>query len=258
MKRWQIPGLLALLLVAACAIPGRAYRVTPQVSGTIHALEPFGAEPRIWFRVRHWDSPALAAEREVAVAKDGSFEIEPIDLTVAGHEYSKRYRAIVHVRGQGLDRVIWRAEFSRGQLTSPLRLDCDAARPARHGQPCQVVDATQQAWLVQQGERSFERRCASCHGVAGRGDGPAAPALATRPPNLRQIAARNGGQFDRIAVLERIEGRSLPPSHGSMTMPIWGERLARENELYPNPDEVSAVTLDELVTYLESVQEPAP
>ena len=41
-------------------------------------------------------------------------------------------------------------------------------------------------------------------------------------------------------------------------MPIWGERLARENELYPNPDEVSAVTLDELVTYLESVQEPAP
>src|SRR5579859_4388914 len=35
--------------------------------------------------------------------------------------------------------------------------------------------------------------CASCHGTEGKGDGPVAPALNSKMPDLTTIAQRNGG-----------------------------------------------------------------
>jgi cytochrome c553 len=46
---------------------------------------------------------------------------------------------------------------------------------------------------VDTGQADYESLCAVCHGTSGKGDGPAAPALETRPADLTRLAAKNGG-----------------------------------------------------------------
>jgi mono/diheme cytochrome c family protein len=47
--------------------------------------------------------------------------------------------------------------------------------------------------VVRVGHHYFVRYCSACHGVEGRGDGPAASALRTPPADLTRIAQRRGG-----------------------------------------------------------------
>jgi hypothetical protein len=60
----------------------------------------------------------------------------------------------------------------------------------------------------------YEERCASCHGVNGKGDGPVAAALTVPPPDLTTIARRTGGAFpaDRVAQMITYGGNVL--AHG--------------------------------------------
>jgi len=41
------------------------------------------------------------------------------------------------------------------------------------------------------GEALFQAHCASCHGVKGEGDGPAAAGLSPRPANLKEMSAHH-------------------------------------------------------------------
>jgi mono/diheme cytochrome c family protein len=248
--------VLALLALAACVLPGKTYSVSPVISGTMRGFEEFGNDAELVLRIQHRDNPALAGQHSATLQQAGRFSFASIELEVAGHEYTKLYRAFLRIRDADDERLLWRAEFARGEIGLPVQLDCDLTRPMRQGQPCQVVDATRYPWLVRQGESAFQQRCAGCHGIAGLGDGPAADALITRPPDLRGIAARRGGRFDRAEIAERIEGRSLPIAHGSSEMPVWGEKLTQEYERYVMRDDIIAFTLDSVVTYLESVQQP--
>jgi mono/diheme cytochrome c family protein len=71
------------------------------------------------------------------------------------------------------------------------------------------------------GEILYRRYCASCHGVDGRGDGPAAGALSPPPTDLTRLRAS-------VRVLMRvIDGRRTARAHGSVTMPVWGEVFER-------------------------------
>ena len=76
------------------------------------------------------------------------------------------------------------------------------------------------------------------------------------PPDLRLIAARRDGRFDRVEIAEWIEGRSTPMAHGSRVMPVWGERLSEEFERYSEGDDLIGATLDPVLAYLESIQKP--
>ena len=72
------------------------------------------------------------------------------------------------------------------------------------------------------GRDSFELYCAACHGSGGRGDGPVAAALRTRPADLTSLARRSGGAFPRDRVRGFIEGTERPlAAHGTAEMPIW-------------------------------------
>ena len=107
------------------------------------------------------------------------------------------------------------------------------------------------------GEKTFLSYCSSCHGSSGEGDGPIAPHLNTRPPDLTRIAARNDGSFDREQVARFIDGRERIEIHGSPEMPAWGRRYDDRRE-YGFRDEtlLAPGQILILVDYLASIQRP--
>ena len=72
------------------------------------------------------------------------------------------------------------------------------------------------------GAGMYRTYCASCHGVDGKGRGPAAPAMKAPPVDLTTLARRHGGKFPEILVFQTIEGDASMAAHGSREMPVWG------------------------------------
>jgi len=138
-----------------------------------------------------------------------------------------------------------------GLCLAPIALlwtACGSPAPAEEADPM----------LAEMGSVYYARHCAACHGEQGQGDGPAAPALATAPPDLTQIAARRGGEFPDAEISRFIDGRLPVQAHGRREMPIWGERLG---EAIPETEVAESVVRGKvvmLVEYLKSIQRPAP
>ncbi|SLN53150.1 Cytochrome c [Roseovarius litorisediminis] len=72
------------------------------------------------------------------------------------------------------------------------------------------------------GRETYERYCASCHGLEATGQGPMRPVLTVQPADLTQLTAGNGGKFPLVRVIKRIDGRDPLVSHGS-PMPVYGD-----------------------------------
>ena len=117
--------------------------------------------------------------------------------------------------------------------------------------------AAPQPARVAQGRDTYRQYCASCHGDQGKGGGPAAAALKTRPADLTLIAKRNGG-FPVAAVEAVIKGineaqtteHEPVPVHGSYAMPVWGPYFTA---VASNEAEAERRVTD-LVTFIESIQ----
>ena len=101
------------------------------------------------------------------------------------------------------------------------------------------------------GSVSFDLYCASCHGRGGRGDGPTAAALKTKPADLTLLSRGNRGAFPRERVLDFIEGSSRAAGHGSPEMPVWGPTLRALDA----SDARVTVRLQNLVAFVESIQQ---
>jgi mono/diheme cytochrome c family protein len=76
------------------------------------------------------------------------------------------------------------------------------------------------------GKTEFESSCAACHGPDGKGNGPLAAELKTKPADLTVLAKKNGGVFPLNSVFDTIYGLKLIIAHGTRDMPIWGYRYA--------------------------------
>lgn len=102
---------------------------------------------------------------------------------------------------------------------------------------------------------TFATFCSDCHGAGGQGDGPLAAGLDPRPADLTRIAARNGGTFDKVAVMTKIDGYS---SGNVSAMPEFGAFLMdAPRVLVETGDGVVTPTpapLAELADYLASIQ----
>lgn len=103
----------------------------------------------------------------------------------------------------------------------------------------------------------YLRYCGSCHGASGKGDGPVAPSLASKPSDLTQLAKRNGGKFDGFLVYQQTSGRP-PTVHGTRDMPVWGEVLLMEPGGGGDPGgadpRAAELKLVKIVEYLRSIQ----
>jgi mono/diheme cytochrome c family protein len=108
---------------------------------------------------------------------------------------------------------------------------------------------------VSAGQQYFVRYCSACHGLAGRGDGPAAPALRTPPADVTRIAQRRGGHFPTAEIAAYIDGRTVVPAHGSREMPIWGERFGEMVGGGSVGEEVVRGNLLVLIEYLQAIQQ---
>jgi mono/diheme cytochrome c family protein len=106
------------------------------------------------------------------------------------------------------------------------------------------------------GGAAYRARCASCHGLDARGDGPVGPALRVAPPDLTWLAERNGGTFPRDYVIEVVTGGVAFTAHGTRDMPVWSDRLgATDGAGATAAGSVYARRITEaLTTYLASLQ----
>jgi mono/diheme cytochrome c family protein len=76
------------------------------------------------------------------------------------------------------------------------------------------------------GKLEFEVRCAVCHGMDAKGNGPYVSSLKVAPPDLTLLARNDAGVFPADHIIDVIDGRAQVRSHGSRDMPIWGDRYA--------------------------------
>lgn len=125
-------------------------------------------------------------------------------------------------------------------------------------QPASALDKEAQLKL---GEYEYMANCASCHGASGKGDGPVAEVLATKPNDLTQITANYSGTFPEDHIYDVISGQNMVNPHGSRDMPVWGPRYwqtatAMAAEVPHDVDAQALVhgRITALVQYLESIQ----
>jgi hypothetical protein len=101
-----------------------------------------------------------------------------------------------------------------------VSLGAFAAETGATGVVIKQVPLTYQDIALKSGHEMYDQLCAVCHGVAGRGDGPAAPALSSPVPDLTQFRVETGSEYH--AQLESvIAGKNRTVHKDIIGMPLW-------------------------------------
>jgi mono/diheme cytochrome c family protein len=100
------------------------------------------------------------------------------------------------------------------------------------------------------GQEEFQRHCALCHGLDGRGDGPLAQAMKLAPTDLTRLSANNNGEFPSNKVSDVIRNGGNVLGHGSSAMLPWGTYFAERGEPKVGKEWIAA-----LVGYIKSLQQ---
>ena len=93
------------------------------------------------------------------------------------------------------------------------------------------------------GPALYEAYCVPCHGISGRGTGPAARLVSRPVPDISAIAVRDG-RFDARHVMSHVKG-----GDGTECMPQWTQIL---HDTYKQGQEQLAVR--NIVVYVEAMQ----
>jgi len=101
------------------------------------------------------------------------------------------------------------------------------------------------------GQDLYRAHCSACHGPEGKGDGPLASALKTKPADLTALSGNNGGRFPVERVRKFISGdEPTLSSHGSREMPVWGPIFHQIED----DQDLGNVRLQNLIKYLTTIQ----
>jgi mono/diheme cytochrome c family protein len=111
----------------------------------------------------------------------------------------------------------------------------------------QQASSPAQSNQVDFGKAEFESRCATCHGITGKGDGPTAQYLTRKPSDLTTLAKNNNGVLPVAAMYEVIEGGKEVPGHGNSGMPAWGNAYRNQagEHAFDTPYDVGAFARSE-------------
>jgi mono/diheme cytochrome c family protein len=113
------------------------------------------------------------------------------------------------------------------------------------------------AQAVDIGKREYLNSCAVCHGTTGKGDGPLASELKTRPSDLTHL--------DKVSIFPIlygiIDGRRVVAFHGPREMPVWGDRYTEQGTVASGgnatPEELEEFTRGRilaLIGYISTLQ----
>jgi mono/diheme cytochrome c family protein len=101
------------------------------------------------------------------------------------------------------------------------------------------------------GQETYLKYCASCHGKAAKGDGPAAFVFRAPPSDLTTLSRRHENKFPAGYVGVVLTFGKRFASHGSEDMPVWGSRF---KTLDPVHDPTGQQHINDLVAYIRSLQ----
>ena len=101
------------------------------------------------------------------------------------------------------------------------------------------------------GKDMYGQYCAPCHGIDGKGAGPAASSMKTMPSDLTQLARQHDGKYPANSVASTLKFGIGPASHGSADMPVWGPLFKSLDKFH---ESVVQQRISNLVTYLDSIQ----
>ena len=128
---------------------------------------------------------------------------------------------------------------------------------------CLAQDKTAQRPVVKQtpikqtsaasGKEMFTQYCAPCHGIDGKGNGPAASAMKTAPTDLTQLAKKHDGKFPANSVASELKfgNGPGPGAHGSADMPVWGPLFHSLDKYHDTAVQQRIVNI---VNYIETLQ----
>jgi len=122
---------------------------------------------------------------------------------------------------------------------------------AVHGFQAQANGPPPDPQMLETGRSLFTTYCASCHGVTGVGNGPAAMSMRRTVPDVTGLAMANGGVFPSDRVGRIIDGREVE-SHGDRDMPVWGDAFKAVPGGHSN-DAVGG-RIRAILGYLQSIQ----
>ena len=128
--------------------------------------------------------------------------------------------------------------------TAPAAAAPQASKPEIKHVPAAYTDPSS-------GKEMYMQYCASCHGMDGKGNGPAAPALKVPATNLTALASKNGGKFPDTHVAAVIQGDAMTPAHGSKDMPVWGPIF---HSMAGHSQAQVQLRIRNLTAYLETIQ----
>ena len=114
------------------------------------------------------------------------------------------------------------------------------------------LNTSGRAQQLDAGRTEYQAYCAACHGIDGKGNGPASDGLKTHPSDLTMLAKNNKGVFPYKAITEIIDGRKAFKAHGTREMPIWGYQLTPMPKRTITPLDPDAKTGQGLKAYYDS------
>lgn len=247
---YRVIARALVLLVCGLAVPATAARLSAAQAGVPVAGEAVYARycASCHGPAGEGDGPASAAFKSrppdlsrLAARNDGIYPAERVREAVLGSG-----RALT-AHGSA-DRPVWGPAF-RAADTDSLARDRVASLVA-HIERLQRGSSAP----TDEGARLFRTYCASCHGVAARGDGPVAEHLRKPVPDLTKYTARNEGVFPSERLRDIVDGRGVG-SHGDRDMPVWGDAFrAAPGGL--SPERVTS-RVAAIVRYLGAIQERA-
>jgi mono/diheme cytochrome c family protein len=100
------------------------------------------------------------------------------------------------------------------------------------------------------GKQMFKDYCAACHGMDGKGNGPATEFLKAPPPDLTTMAKRNDGKFPESKFATTLRFGTSAHPHGTIDMPVWGPLFT-----YAGNKSVGELRIHNLTTFVASMQE---
>lgn len=104
------------------------------------------------------------------------------------------------------------------------------------------------------GKELYLKYCASCHGNQGKGDGPVGRDLKVRVPDLTVLRSKNRSIYPLDRVMSSIDGSRVVRTHGTRTMPVWGEVFRKENEKEKYTELTSLLKAKLIAEYVGTLQ----